>query len=80
MTELSSFSIGLFPFRRRPVREAPPEGTIAFVDNGHAAGWSDRVVGMFKDGKWTNGAGSPLRFEPNYWTVLDDERLQRREG
>lgn len=69
---LQHFSIGPLKFVRRPVREVPPEGTLCFVDNGHEGGWSDREIGMFKGGVWTDRKGAPLRFEPNYWTELRD--------
>lgn len=60
-------------FVRRPVSDAPPEGTLCFVDDGNATGWKrGQSVGLFKDGEWTNGKGRALRFAPTYWTKMED--------
>lgn len=59
-------------FLRRPVGTTPPDGTICFVDDGTATGWSrGQACGVFKDGEWTNGKGKPLKFVPTYWTVME---------
>ena len=67
---LRYFSVGPVKFVRRPVRETPPDGTTCFVDYGHSGGWSDREIGTFKGGCWTDRKGNPLRFEPSYWIEL----------
>lgn len=54
-------------FVRRPISIAPPEGTIATVDNGPRLGTMQRRgAGVFKDGKWGKAG-----FEPTHWTDLD---------
>lgn len=60
-------------FLRRPVSILPPEGTVCFVDHGDETGWRGQVVGMFKNGAWTNGRGKPLNIEPTFWTVPEEK-------
>lgn len=62
-------------FVRRPIDEIAPEGALGMVDNGAGGGWTDRQMAMVKDGQWVTPKGKALRFEPKYWTVLDDRRL-----
>jgi len=70
---LHKFSVIGLHFVRRPVEEVADEGALGMVDNGHARGWTDRQMATFKDGRWVTPKGKPLRFEPKFWTVLDDE-------
>jgi hypothetical protein len=62
-------------FLRRSVSILPPDGTVCFVDDGDETGWQrGQSVGMFKNGAWTNGRGKPLKIEPTFWTVPDEEK------
>lgn len=69
---LRRFSVGPLTFLRRPVSETPPDGTICFIDNGDARGYTNRTYGEFKHGSWSKGNGKALPFEPTHWIVLDD--------
>ena len=55
-----------FVLVRYPASVLPPDGTVCFVETG-----GRQSAGMFKDGKWTNGRGKALRFEPTHWTAID---------
>jgi hypothetical protein len=60
-------------FVRRPVTTTPPEGTLCFVDNGTETGWkAGQACGQWANGEWTNGEGRRLRFEPTYWTTMEE--------
>lgn len=60
-----------FSFERRPVSDAPASGTLCFVDDGDASGWTRRpCVALFDNGEWTNGNGRALPFAPTYWTEM----------
>lgn len=53
---------------RRSVAIAPPEGTVAMVDNGPRHGTiGRRGASVFKDGKWAK-----VGFTPTHWTDLDE--------
>lgn len=70
---IHKFSVIGLHFIRRPMEEVAPEGTLGMVDNGVGRGWTDRQMAMVKDGRWVTPKGKALRFEPRYWTVLNDE-------
>lgn len=53
---------------RRPITIAPPEGTVAMVDNGPRYGTiGKRGAGVFKDGKWVR-----VGWVPTHWTHHDE--------
>ena len=76
-TFIHKLSVMGLHFVRRPMEESAPEGTLGMVDNGVGRGWTDRQMAMVKDGCWVTPKGKALRFEPKYWTVLDDEAHRR---
>ena len=66
-------------FRRRPTAVLPPDGTIAFLDNGTETRRGDRGIGgKFGGGEWRRLNGNPVGFEPTYWTVLDETQRPNR--
>ncbi len=72
-TFIHKLSVMGIHFVPRPIDETAPEGALGMVDNGVGGGWTDRQMAMVKNGQWVTPKGKPLRFVPNYWTVLDDE-------
>ena len=72
-TFIHKLSVMGLHFVRRPIDEMAPEGTLGMVDNGVGRGWTDRQMAMVKDGVWVTPKGKALRFDPKFWTVLDDE-------
>ena len=60
-----------FHFVRRPIDGATPrDGFIGFVElmeNGRRA---KNAVGRWRNGKWDNGKGRDLSFEPTHYTEL----------
>ncbi len=71
---IHNFTVMGIRFVRRPTSEQPEEGTIGFIDNGVGGGWTDRDVGVFKNGEWRKPSGAAPRFVPAFWTVLDDAK------
>ena len=72
-TYVSKFTTIGLTFIRRPICDAPLDGSLVFLDNGEGGGWTDRAVGIFRDGAWVTPKGKPLRFVPAYWSVLEGQ-------
>lgn len=51
----------------RSVGEPPAEGCVTLV-----AMTGRTAAAVFRNGKWTNGKGNPLRFEPTHWADFND--------
>lgn len=59
-------------FVRRSASILPPDGTVCHADNGPRTGTIARMAtAIFRDGKWTNGKGRPIAFEPTHWTTME---------
>ena len=58
-------------FVRRPLAGTlPSEGFIGFVERMEDGRRVKAAVGRWRDGKWDNGKGRDLTFEPTHWTDL----------
>lgn len=77
-TYISKFTVLGLTFIRRPICDPPTSDALVFIDNGEGGGWTDRTVGIFKDGVWLSAKAKALRFNPKFWSVLED--LEKHDG
>ena len=61
-----------FKFVRRPVAgRLPDDGWIGFVEYCPEGTRLKNAVGRWRHGKWDNGKGRDLPFEPTHWTTVE---------
>lgn len=65
----AQFTISLLPghsFRRFPINIEPPDGFLGFVNND-----CRQSAAIWKEGRWCDIKGRPIKWEPTHWTALE---------